>query len=161
MIYIFHIKRVKLWFQYYNTKIFAKCSMQVCPMCVVKIMYEHRRNIIDDYKDATWALWSSELPATPQFVQPFVQAYIIEKIKAPCYWPLVRGIHRWLVASHHKGSVRIRYRPGVEWPKWNGKLTTYICNPQLQSHCFKSGCFNLYQMQCIHSLWFESHLSTK
>ena len=36
----------------------------------------------------------------------FFQAQIKENTKAPRYWPLCGGIHRWLVSSSHKGPVK-------------------------------------------------------
>ena len=39
------------------------------------------------------------------FLQQLSEANSKEKIRAPHYWPFVRGIHQWLVVSIHKGSV--------------------------------------------------------
>ena len=52
---------------------------------------------------SSWARWRCKAPASRLFAQPFVQEQIKENIKAPRYWPFVRGIHRWPVNSPHKG----------------------------------------------------------
>ena len=40
------------------------------------------------YSDVTGTSWRLKSPATPLFVQPFVQAHIKGNIKAPRHWPL-------------------------------------------------------------------------
>ena len=56
------------------------------------------------YINVTWASWCLKSLATGLFVQQSVWASIKENIKT---WLLafVRGIHRWLVDSPHKGPV--------------------------------------------------------
>ena len=44
-----------------------------------------------------WTRWPLKLLASRLFAQPFVPAQIKENIKAPHYWPLWGGIHRWPV----------------------------------------------------------------
>ena len=50
-------------------------------------------------------------PASPLFTQPFIQTQIKENIKAPRYWPFVRGIHRGPVNSPHKWPVTRKMFP--------------------------------------------------
>ena len=45
------------------------------------------------------------------YIQQFIEAQIKENIKAPRYWPFVRGIHRWPVNSPHKGPVTRKMFP--------------------------------------------------
>ena len=53
------------------------------------------------FSDMTWASnhWQLNCLFNSSF-QP-----TMENIKAPHYWPFVRGIHQWLVDSPHKGPV--------------------------------------------------------
>ena len=46
-----------------------------------------------------------KLPATPAFVQRYIQANNHENIKIPHYWSFGGGIHRWQVDSPHKGQL--------------------------------------------------------
>ena len=44
--------------------------------------------------DVTWALWRLKSPANWVFAQQFIQANIVNGIKGPHYWSLVKEIHR-------------------------------------------------------------------
>ena len=58
-----------------------------------------------------WARYRLKSPASRLLTSPCVQARIKENIKAPRYWPFVRGIHRWPVNSPHKGPVTRKMFP--------------------------------------------------
>ena len=53
----------------------------------------------------TSASWHHEAPATSLFIQLLVWANNNELIKTLFHWHFVRGIHLWLLDSHHKGPM--------------------------------------------------------
>ena len=57
------------------------------------------------YSDVICPSWRSKSPATPQFVQSFVQVDIRENIKATHYWSFARGNHQWSAHSSHNEPV--------------------------------------------------------
>ena len=57
-----------------------------------------------NYNGNAWVFRHLKSLATELFVQQLVQVNK-EALKAPHYWPFVRGVHRWPVDSPHKGPV--------------------------------------------------------
>ena len=53
-----------------------------------------------DVKNTSWRIKS-----TRPFVQQFIEASIKGGIRVPHYWPFVRGIHMWPMASQNSSSV--------------------------------------------------------
>ena len=62
------------------------------------------------HSNVTWAPWCLKSTAAQMFVEQVVQT-IKGNIKAPSYWPFVRGIHQWMVDSPHKGPVTQKVFP--------------------------------------------------
>ena len=52
-----------------------------------------------------WSRWRLESPASRLFTQPFIQGADQRKHQSSASLAFVRGIHRWLVNSPHKGLV--------------------------------------------------------
>ena len=62
-----------------------------------------------------WVRWRLKSPASPLFVQPFIQAHIKENIKAPRHWPLCgefagdRWIPHTMASNAENGSIWLRH----------------------------------------------------
>ena len=55
--------------------------------------------------------WRLKSPASRLFIQPFTQAQMKKTLKLCVTGLCMRGIHRWLVNSPHKGPVRRKMFP--------------------------------------------------
>ena len=72
--------------------------------------------------------WRLKPPASQLFTQPFILAEIKENIKAPRYWPFVRGIHRGPVNSPHKWPVTRKMFP------FDDVIMAYTCTSKYQAY---------------------------
>ena len=64
-----------------------------------------RQAIIWHYNDLTMDVIASQITSNSILYSTLCSCHHQRNIKVPRYWPFVRGIHRWLVNSTHKGPV--------------------------------------------------------
>ena len=81
-----------------NSSALATEILQFCPKPSIcnrdKIKHTQTVCLFGHCSDVTWAFWSLKSSAD-----------IKENINDAHYWPFVKGIHRWPMDSHHKGSL--------------------------------------------------------
>ena len=81
---------------------------------------------------------------------------------SPCYWPFVRGIHWWLVNSHHKGQwrgalmlfylcpkKRLNKQSRCQWFEMPSCSLWCHCNVHQQHVCFSTATKQLYEQFCL------------
>ena len=75
-------------------------------------------NYLSRYSDVIMSTEASPFTGASIVYLTVFHAEIKENMKAPHYWPFVRGIHRWLVDSPHKGPVTRKMFPFDEVILW-------------------------------------------
>ena len=92
------------------------------------------------------AEWRLKSPTSPLFTQPFVQAQIKENIKAPRYWPFVRGIQR--ASNAENVSIWWRHHVSFSYVMYTG--------PELGHH-YACRYFDMFfsKISVFHGFWLS------
>ena len=91
-----------------------------------------------------WARWRLKSPASLLLTQPFIQAQIKEKNKAPRPWPLCGEIHWWPMNSPHKWPVTRKMFPfdDVIMQRWHINPARRVNPTQPHKHTLRQTFLN-------------------
>ena len=93
-------------------------------------------------------------PAFSQFDQQFAQADIKVNVKTPNHWPVMKGIHQWMMHSHHKDPVmrKVLLFPDFMTVRYFSKSHIYVL---IWNTCLANQPGDWSQKTCWYSLKFE------